>query len=1108
MSRQYCFLCASDEGVFLDITVENKQIFCEQFEICSLVKVPTSDELPTKICHKCAYELKQCSTFLQKYKNSLKPKTQSRGKQCCGICHLQTKKEYTFDLRKENSLQRASIDKIQKVFNDEVNRLQGNNKFICLSCRYTVDVLCDLKHLSEETSSKLDNIINKKIDYSNFPQVKTAVVNRKTTITESARATLKVAQDSDSDSSTMTRTRSKNKVNNKLNNKVNAKPKEQVCQECENTIKSDSEAYKIKKTGQSICKVCWENKRSNAKDAETSQSSAETKVCKVFLKDVLSQPAPKKGKLNKVKEDNQSKRQLRVTGKKEKRSSNLSSDAESDAGKQAEKRTLRTTNSEDTDSSDRPYKRPRRNVRDVTESESPTSVVPSKITRGRKAVENNKRKSNQSSESDSALNSAKEREGPSTRQKRAKYSDTNDESSTDDGGSRKKKLKFSDDVTIMIDLTNTKEDEERPRRNASTRNNANPEKAIKPALVKRSSQKSELSETVEKIMSDGNTDTYSCEECGVNYENKTVFLTHKLTHYKQPKLQLERVTVGTNVEPPSHTSEELDDQSEDQSEAITIRVDDDEEETGLKENNMDVSNEVDSSSRTEETAGSPKKDVLKEAADGETVAKEAVSDHEQSTEKDSRTTRSISRRSKISLSESDKDNVENIPEATEEEPVEDISLTNIDDDQEEEDKEKEQEANKENEKESEEAVTVTETEEIKKQSDKEKAVDTEKESETTSEDTSSKLKSSKDGSEDVADIDKSKSSETTDETKDEEKDKLDSADKTEESEAAKKDDSATSKKSEENETEGEEKLSEKSEEEKMKEKSEKKDKPNCSNEPEEKDKSSCSKESEEKDKSSCSKESEEKDKSSCSKEPEEKDKSSCSKESDEDKPSHSKQSEEDKTSCSKESEEDKSSCSKEPEKDKPSCSKEPEDKDKSSCSKEPEDKDKSSSCKQSEETKKLDSSAKHDEEEIVEAEENDEIVEINSRDSSDDIKEVTQRESDDEVEIQCTQKVSNNSRESTDEIVILENNKSTNDVQTSDSGVLEIDSSEPVKQSTDSADAAAEILQEVLDLASAEVQKRQDVVDVDGENNSGEAETLENISREVQNGGGASRNLD
>lgn len=58
---------------------------------------------------------------------------------------------------------------------------------------------------------------------------------------------------------------------------------------------------------------------------------------------------------------------------------------------------------------------------------------------------------------------------------------------------------------------------------------------------------------------------------------------------------------------------------------------------------------------------------------------------------------------------------------------------------------------------------------------------------------------------------------------------------------------------------------------------------------------------------------------------------------------------------------------------------------------------------------------------------------------------------------------------------------------------------EQKEATSDSVTVAAEVLQEVIDLASAEVQNRQEVVDADHENSSAEAETLENISREIQN---------
>lgn len=39
MPDEYCFLCASDEGVFLDVTPDNQNTFGDQFETCLTAKV-------------------------------------------------------------------------------------------------------------------------------------------------------------------------------------------------------------------------------------------------------------------------------------------------------------------------------------------------------------------------------------------------------------------------------------------------------------------------------------------------------------------------------------------------------------------------------------------------------------------------------------------------------------------------------------------------------------------------------------------------------------------------------------------------------------------------------------------------------------------------------------------------------------------------------------------------------------------------------------------------------------------------------------------------------------------------------------------------------------
>ncbi|XP_076642428.1 uncharacterized protein LOC143353185 [Halictus rubicundus] len=702
MPTKCCFLCASDEGVFLDITTENKQTFCTQFKICSLVKAPTSDQLPTKICHKCAYELNQCSTFLKKYKKAANQKNYNR-KKCCSLCFEQTDKEYTFDLKKENTLQLKSIDKIQQILTDESDIVQENNILVCLSCRYTVDVLCDLKNLSNGIASKLDSKIEEDIDYSSFPKVKTTVISRKTTITESARATLIPRQNIDSDSDTMTRTRSKAK----LSNKVSVKSGEQACKECHSPITVDSDAHKNEKTGQTVCKVCWEKSRLNAKDIEA-QNPAETKVCKVFLEDVLSQTAAQKGKQKTIV---------------------LSSDTDSDTRKQAEKRSIRSANINDSDNKDVPNKKAKRSAKETVKEREPslrTKRVSTRTTRSRKAIANNKHVI-QSSDTDTSLssNKVKRLKGPLTKHKKVtgsslsdadveikrdrkrlksiltrnsstRGSDANDESSTDDGGSKKKKLRFKNDSPIYIDLTVMSEGNERPRRNAVKRSVSNAEKVTKLASVKKPPQKSEVEDKADSLIEE-EIKTYSCEECGVNYENRLVFLTHKLTHCKQPRLELEKVTIESKPNAVSQdTKEAADEQSEDQLEAIRITVDDDEEEAELESSNLDSSADANlsTSSLVEKVAASPEKETPKDTVDTEIPSKEL--DNDQPTEKDDTDRKSLRDQRSRSLS-TDKANAENVSELVEEENVEDISLTNIEDDQEEEEGEEEKEVGRESE---------------------------------------------------------------------------------------------------------------------------------------------------------------------------------------------------------------------------------------------------------------------------------------------------------------------------------------------------------------------------------------------------------------------------
>lgn len=86
-------------------------------------QVPTADQLPTKICHKCAYELNQCSSFVTKYKRCTTiPRKQTRN-HYCSLCFEPTKKEYIFNLSKDKTLECNLLHKIQKLFNNEVRNI-------------------------------------------------------------------------------------------------------------------------------------------------------------------------------------------------------------------------------------------------------------------------------------------------------------------------------------------------------------------------------------------------------------------------------------------------------------------------------------------------------------------------------------------------------------------------------------------------------------------------------------------------------------------------------------------------------------------------------------------------------------------------------------------------------------------------------------------------------------------------------------------------------------------------------------------------------------------------------------------------------------------------
>ncbi|XP_076618026.1 uncharacterized protein LOC143340223 [Colletes latitarsis] len=1125
MSRQYCFLCASDEGVFLDITDANKKLFHEQFTICSLVTVPKVDQLPTKICHKCAYELNQCSSFVSKYKRCITVNKKKIRKNCCGLCFESVKKEYVFNLS-EDTLKHNLLHKIQRLFNNEFEKFEEACELICLSCRYTVDVLFDLKNLSQEIAYNLKDIINNEIDYSNFPKINTAVISRKTTITDSARTALYTLQDSDTELSKMTRTRSQKGKLNDTNS--SDKLKLQICEKCQSTFRTNNDVHKSKKSGPPVCKSCWAETGSDTNEINKQQSLTETKFCKVFLKDVLKDKTVSNQKLYKVKEDGQGKKKYIVTDvlpeenskTQGEKSPKIVSDIESNTARQGQKRSLRSMRTENTDSKEIATKKLKSNIKQKNTDSKSTSLTESLLKRPNlRGQKIDKRNPNQRPDSDSTLtNNVNVDKRKLTRHKRAtdaSLSDADVDNKPDrkklksilagnivitnlDASSsvydrlRKKNIRFENAAPIMVDVTNQDVTQESSRRK---------ELALKskPSSIKRTSEKSDDSKSDNEKTEDDKNETYTCEECGANYETKLTWLSHKLTHYKQPKLELQKVNASDTTKDTLNTKEAVEDLCEDQSETIAIRVDDDEEEAVTDATNLDVN------VTTDKTQSSMKE--LNEIVDVESISDDHDSDHDQQTKnkvekpqsqedaettvtkstpekvkRNSRKDRSRkrlhsprSRRSrKISDQSTDKnaDKSETENNTSTEEDMntslredensrtkgnQDISLTPIKNGQAKENENillvqneknldtkqnKDEEENVESTTEERLAVLESKQKETEKDNDdvdgEKETIHTQDESEIIDKETNDK------GSEtnDQENVAKDKESETNDKESETNDKKSEAIDK--ESETNDKESETNDKESETNNRENETNDKE----------SEINDKENETND----------KESETNDKES---EINEKESETNDKESETNDKES--------------------ETIEEESE---------------SIVKESEATDKESLNGVKSSKD----CSDESTVKDVAGSSKTVKRKSIEVEDSSDedirIVNVNSskntaKEKSTDPTENVDFSSEDEIE--CTQVENDKPLVTKEVIVISETNSSVcND------DVEEVEITEQRKSAKDSADAAAEVLQEVLDLASAEVEKRNESVDVNIENDSNDMETLENISREIRNGENAS----
>ncbi|KOC68893.1 hypothetical protein WH47_10881 [Habropoda laboriosa] len=463
----------------------------------------------------------------------------------------------------------------------------------------------------------------------------------------------------------MIRTRSQN---NKLrNNNSNTTSKLGVCNKCHNSIKNEDDMYKIHKTGDTVCKSCWKNMNICTSEAEiqVQQNVSETKLCTVFLKDVLKDTDIKEQKLYKINEDDVGNKTYVVTGQNV-TNENKPDKVVKDTRRQGQKRSLRSVKLENEDINDKdigPNKKHKSDEKEASNTDSKEESLPRTRRVRQLQQKNSTHSATQSSDSDSSV-SRVTRKGRRvlTKHKLATGSSWSDadvdnrqdrkklktilkgipiaksiqvsdvSSSNEDVMSRKKRLRFTSASPTMIDEIQDNKALESSARKVSTRKIKNLS-GQSPKLSMEKIEESQSESDHKEVIFD--TKTYVCDECGASYENKLLGLTHKLSHYKQPTLKLQKLSEESSViEKESGPSEPVDNLSEDPSESIALMVEDDEEESVEHAKNLNENNFTDISSNEESKICSPRKEAVEDAVDVKLVMKESDDDQLHKTQKE------------------------------------------------------------------------------------------------------------------------------------------------------------------------------------------------------------------------------------------------------------------------------------------------------------------------------------------------------------------------------------------------------------------------------------------------------------------------------------------
>ncbi|XP_012217896.1 enolase-phosphatase E1-like [Linepithema humile] len=625
MSRQYCFLCASDEGVFLVVTPDNFNIFNNQLETCLTTKVNECTELSNNICYKCAYELDQCTKFVEKYKKSheiAQPKVKP-SEPYCYLCFEFVESDRIFDITKDNRAIFHPLQKVRNIFNEDLSKKDSYSRLVCLTCRYNLDVLYDLKRVYHETVINLKALINKEIDYTSFPKVHTDVINRKTTVTTFPDITFYGSVNSDTESiEDMARNR-KSRVKTRNNAKklqIDMKTKSRICNHCHNIVANGIDMYRFHRTGLTVCKGCWltidpTKGRGKKQLRKTQDSFVETKLCSVFLTDVLSEESHKSEKVYRVEKDKDGNKFFIVSDESSLEEDKSSENSRLSISPKLENRVV---------NGDAQQGKKRR----IDTVKSDVESTPTKVTRS-----NQKRTNVNETKSTKLFTDAEEKSIiHSTQQRHKRTRSTNDVSSDSDvplttaiktrklnnhrrlqsssvdsvDNQERKKLRsilkgITTNVRIELSDQSSNEGSMTPRRKTRNVPNSSNTKEVKKEICTRTRSSSissmEISPSEFKspkvvVLSEIKAE-YICDECNKEFDTKLSREEHRLTHLKQAVLKLERIIVPSekkqqemevdsqedkiSEEPVACSSRtiSIDKNADDLSEEIAINVEDD-----------------------------------------------------------------------------------------------------------------------------------------------------------------------------------------------------------------------------------------------------------------------------------------------------------------------------------------------------------------------------------------------------------------------------------------------------------------------------------------------------------------------------------------------------